>query len=54
MGYDRMPDYYFHLYDTSGRRITRGSICIFAEDDFEAVAKTAAHDPSEVYRRRFD
>ena len=45
-----MPDYYLHLYDTSGRRITRGSICIFAEDDFEAVTKTAAHDPSEVYR----
>ena len=45
-----MSDYYLHLYDTSGRRITRGSIRITAEDDFEAITKTAVHDPSEVYR----
>lgn len=45
-----MPDYYLHLYDTSGRRVSRGSLRIAAADDFEAVTKTAVHGPSDVYR----
>jgi hypothetical protein len=45
-----MPNYYLHLYDTSGRRVSRGSLRISAADDLEALAKTAACDPSNVYR----
>jgi len=45
-----MPDYYLHLYDTSGRRIPRGSLRISAVDDLDALAKTTAHGPSDVYR----
>ncbi len=44
-----MPDYQLSLYDTSGRRIKRGNR-ISAVDDLEAVAKTAEHRPSAVYR----
>jgi hypothetical protein len=44
-----MPDYHLSLYDTSGRRINRGNR-ISAADDLEAVAKTAEHRPSAVYR----
>ncbi len=44
-----MPDYHLSLYDTSGRRINRGNR-ISAVDDLEAVAKTAEHKPSAVYR----
>jgi hypothetical protein len=45
-----MRDYYLHLYDTSGRQITHGALRISAGNDFEAVAKTARHSPSDVYR----
>jgi hypothetical protein len=45
-----MPNYHLHLYDTSGRRVTRGSLRISAPDDLEAIARTAMHHPSDVYR----
>jgi hypothetical protein len=45
-----MHDYHLHLYDTSGRRVTRDRLRISAVDDLDAIAKTAVHSPSDVYR----
>jgi len=45
-----MRDYHLNLYDTSGRRITPGSLRISAVDDLDALTKAAAHCPSGVYR----